>query len=148
MDNFNRFLKHKKIKLGVVSVSTILPILVIIFFEALHLEESALGTFDWIRYVIFAFIETWLILKIINYIKIIVDEEHAKDVYIKLNDEREAFVKQRATVLTLKLALYFSTVALLIFGFINQLVFYTIIVFLVLIFVSFMISSIYYRKKY
>lgn len=148
MYNFSQFIKHKKIKLAVVSISIFLPLLIILIFEKLNFQNIGLNDLGWLRYVVFALIEAWLISKIFNYIKIIVDPDFGKNQYIKLTDEREVFVKMRATALSLKLIVFFVLVTTLISSFLNQVVFYTLSSLLIVLFITYFFSMFYYKKKY
>lgn len=150
MDNFQRFLKHKKIKFYFVCASILLPIIIIILLEVFQDFFKSTGYQDLLvaRYFIFAAIEIWLISKIVHYTKIIFDPEYAKTAYVKLTDERISFVKMRANALSFKLILYFMLIAILISGFYNRAIFYTLLSVLGAAIVTVIATTIYYMKKY
>lgn len=150
MDNFSRFVKHKKVKLGVVSVSIVLPIVIIVLLEVFKdfFKSSAYNDLIVFRYFFFIIVEGWLITKIVYYLRIIYNEDFGKNAFIKLTDERLSYVRMRASALCFKLVLYFILLALIVCGFYSREIFYTLVIVLGVSILTYFFAYLYYKKKF
>lgn len=142
-----KYLRLTTIKLIIGCLATILPILIITILPP-YLEENIADIVSPLRYILFILLEGVIIWKIIKYVRILKNEEYANNVYIKAKDERIIFLKMKAVILTFKITLYSVTIATLICGFLNEMLFYGLGSVLVLSSVTLFITGIYYNKKY
>ena len=97
MENQEHLLKMTKIKLVIMSLSTILPILLLVTFqfwiEDLLQEGSVVYDLIVFRYGIFVLLEGYIGLKIAKYAKILTSVDYASSEIIRKNDERNKFIK-------------------------------------------------------
>ncbi len=152
MENQEHLIKMTKIKLVIMSLSTILPILLLVIFQFCISDLFQEGTvvYDLIvfRYGIFALLECYIGSKIAKYIKILTSIDYASSEVIRKNDERNKFIKLKTESFTIKIVIYLMGIALIVTAFINRYVFYTLLGVLLVNLVTYFIVKIYYSKKY
>ena len=152
MENQEHLLKWTKIKLIIMSLSTILPILLLVTFqfwiEDLLQEGSAVNDLVVFRYGIFVLLEGYIGLKIAKYAKILTSVDYASSEIIRKNDERNKFIKLKTESFTIKILLYLMGIALIVTAFINRYIFYTLLGVLLVNLVVYFIVKLYYSKKY
>ncbi len=145
-----RLIKTTKYKLIIMLLASVLPIIFIAFFEPLI--EDRLNKITWdmvlIRWIIFVFFEGAIIWKNILYFRILSNTEYAEQVLVKRKDERLIFVKQKTFTLEYKIILFVVSCALVVTGFINPYIFYTLLAVNLFILISAAIVKLYYNKKY
>ncbi len=152
MENQEHLLKMTKIKLVIMSLSTILPILLLVTFqfwiEDLLQEGSVVYDLIVFRYGIFVLLEGYIGLKIAKYAKILTSVDYASSEIIRKNDERNKFIKLKTESFTIKILIYLMGIALIVTAFINRYVFYTLLGVLLVNLVVYFIVKFYYCKKY
>ncbi len=147
--NFERYIKHIKRKLVVMSLATLLPIILVIILEVAlkdKIENHILIII--FRYIILGILECFIISKVIFYIRVLKNEEYAKNQIIKRSDERLNFVNQRASALAFKIMWFSLTIGAIVFGFIDEGIFFTLIIITIVTMLILFFTKIYYHKKY
>ena len=152
MENQEHLIKMTKIKLIIMSLSTILPILLLLIFQFWinNLFQEGTVVYDLIvfRYGIFVLLEGYIGLKIAKYVKILTSVDYASSEVIRKNDERNKFIKLKTESFTIKILIYMMGIALIVTAFINRYIFYTLLGVLLVNLVVYFIVKIYYSKKY
>lgn len=150
MESFDHLKKMAKIKLIIMSLSTLLPIAILLVFELIKPESngSALSDLVIFRYGIFVLLEGYIGMKIATYIRILTNIDFATAEHVKRNDERNKFIKLKTDAMTIKISIYALGIALIVTAFINRFIFYTLLSVLVVYLVSFLFVKFYYCKKY
>ncbi len=150
METFDHLKKMAKIKLIIMSLSTLLPIAILLIFELIRPESegSALSDLVIFRYGIFVLLEGYIGMKIATYIRILTNIDFATAEHVKRNDERNKFIKLKTDAMTIKISIYVLGIALIVTAFINRFIFYTLLSVLVVYLVSYLFVKFYYCKKY
>ena len=152
METQEHLIKMTKIKLVIMSLSTILPILLLVIFQfwVKNLFQEGSVVYDLIvfRYGIFVLLEGYIGLKIAKYVKILTSVDYASAEIIRKNDERNKFIKLKTESFTIKTSVYLMGIALIVTAFINRYIFYTLLGVLFVNLVIYFIVKIYYSKKY
>ena len=152
MENQEHLIKMTKIKLIIMSLSTILPILLLVTFqfwiEDLLQEGSAVYDLIVFRYGMFVLLEGYIGIKIAKYVRILTSVDYASSEVIRKNDERNKFIRLKTESFTIKISIYLMGIALIVTAFINRYVFYTILGVLLVQLVVYFIVKLYYCKKY
>lgn len=150
MENLEHLKKSTKIKLIVMSLSTVLPILLLIFFELPFLRDNFVVYKDLVvlRYAIFVLLEGYICFKIYKYIRVLCDIEYAELSVLRKNDERLNYIKLRTNAMVIKIFIYVCSIALIVAGFFNAFVFYTLLCILMSVLIIFVSVYIYFNKKY
>ena len=150
METFDHLKKMAKIKLIIMSLSTLLPIAILLIFELIKPESngSALSDLVIFRYGIFVLLEGYIGMKIATYIRILTNIDFATAEHVKRNDERNKFIKLKTDAMTIKISIYVLGIALIVTEFINRFIFYTLLSVLVVYLVSYLFVKFYYCKKY
>ena len=144
-----RLKKVSKIKLIIMSITTLLPIAILICMELIpNLKESAVSDLIIFRYGIFVLLEGYIGIKIYVYAKILLDVDFASNELVKRNDERISFIKLKTNAFTIKLVIFLLGIALIITAFINRVIFYTLLSVLLVIIIIYIAVRIYYSRKY
>lgn len=144
-----RLKKVSKIKLIIMSFTTLLPIIILICMELIpNLDASAVSDLIIFRYGIFVLLEGYIGIKIYTYAKILLDVDYAESELIKKNDERISFIKLKTNAFTLKLTMFSLGIALIVTAFINRIIFYTLLGVLLFFMVVYIAVKIYYSRKY
>lgn len=149
METLEHLRKISKIKLIIMSLSTILPILILFIMELIPENENS-AVYDLIifRYGILVLLEGYIGIKITGYVRILVNVDYASNELLKKNDERNKFIKLKTDSLALKIAIYMLGIALIITAFINRFIFYTLFFVLLTYIVVYLFVRLYYWKKY
>lgn len=150
METFDHLKKMAKIKLIIMSLSTLLPIAILLIFELIKPESngSALSDLVIFRYGIFVLLEGYIGMKIATYIRILTNIDFATAEHIKRNDERNKFIKLKTDAMTIKISIYVLGIALIVTAFINRFIFYTLLSVLVFYLISYLFVKFFYCKKY
>lgn len=124
MENTNDIIKRTKIKIIVMSLSLILPIVVLIVMSLDSLnwvekENSIFVKAPYVPYIASFFFMGWIVYKIVKYILIVANEDFRNKIAIKKQDERIKYLKLRANSLTYKIFLYVMGVVTIFCAFIN-----------------------------
>ena len=90
----------------------------------------------------------FIIYKVAYYGRILASDEYAKKVLIKKNDERLIFIKQKYSLFTVKMVVFLMLIAIIVSGFINTIVFVTLLITLAIVGLTWLITMIYYKNKY
>ncbi len=88
------------------------------------------------------------LIRILEIKQALKDEEKLKKLLIKTNDERLIMISKAEAHLTLILTLFLLFVGMIVFSYINRIVFYTLFCVFWVIFVLLILTDIYYRRKY
>ncbi len=147
MNNMTKFIKNTKIKLVLMCLAICLPIIIVASLEAFFEKQFGV-TYVVLRYLVFALCEISIILKIVKYILILKNEEYCLKYYTKINDERNIFIKSKTTSFTIKAILFINAILLIIFGFIDPVIFIAIAGETILIIIILFCSLYYNNKKY
>jgi len=144
-----RLKKVSKIKLIIMSFTTLLPIIILICMELIpNLDDSAVSDLIIFRYGIFVLLEGYIGIKIYTYAKILLDLDYAESELVKKNDERLSFIKLKTNAFVLKLTMFSLGIALIITAFINKIIFYSLLSVLVFFIIAYIAVKIYYSRKY
>lgn len=100
------------------------------------------------RYSIFVALEGYLGVKIFRYIKILTDADYCDLVLTQRNDERITYIGLKTNAIVVKILIYVIGLGLIIFGFINSYVFYTLLGILAVIIIIYLSAYVYFHKKY
>lgn len=150
MENKEAIKKYTKIKLLVMALSTLLPIILLVLFGQKFFKDYFVVYNDLVvlRYVIFALLEGYILFKIYRYIRILKDEDYCEKVILRKTDERLKFIGLKSHYLAIKIFIYVCGIALIVAGFMNSIMFYTLLGVIFTIAIIFVAVSIYYSKKY
>lgn len=150
MEQKDKFRKGIIIRLIVMALSTLLPIVLLILFEQDFFKEQFKVYKDLVvlRYAIFVLLEGYIGFKLYGYIRFLCDSEYADLLMLRKNDERLNFIRLKTNALVIKILIYVCGIALITAGFINAIVFYTILAFLVVMLIIYTSVFIFYSKKY
>ncbi len=150
MENKEKIKKGIKIRLIVMSLSTVLPILLLIFFELPFFKDQLVvyKDIEVLRYAIFVLLEGYIGFKIYRYIRFLSDSEYADLFVLRKNDERLNFIRLKTNALAIKIFIYVDGIALITAGFLNAAVFYTLLSVMGAVLLIYSGVYIYYSKKY
>lgn len=151
MYDLQRLRKTTKIKLVFMSISIIVPILAIMILTPLsakYFSDYVKLPVKVLRYAVVAFGEIFIICKLVYYGRILGSEAFARHTLIKKNDERNIFIRQKYSLFTIKMVFFLLLIGIIISGFLSTTVFVTLIAVAVAIFLTEMITMLYYNKKY
>ncbi len=149
METLEHLRRVSKIKLIIMSLSTLLPILILFVMELIPKNEnSAVPDLVIFRYGILVLLEGYIGIKIANYIRILTNVDYAENELLKKNDERNRFIKLKTDSMTIKIAIYALGIAMIVTAFINRWIFYTLLFVLLTYIVAYAFVKLYYWKKY
>ncbi len=148
MYSADRLRKITKVKLVMMLIATALPIIIILVMTPMKVMEKIPNYLKFSRYVILIIAEGIIINKIVGYIKVLTSELYFENVLIKKRDERLILIKQRSQSFSLKMLLYILLIGLIVSGFLNEIVFITILSIMGLFLLTMAITSYYYYKKF
>lgn len=150
METREHLIKRTKRDLIARSILTLLPIALLILlemvpeFEGIVVYKSIVA----LRYAIVVVLEGYLGTKIYRYIKILTDVDYCDLILAQKNDERINFIRLRTNALVVKVLVYVIGVALIVAGFINLYIFYTLLGVMLVIILIYIASYLFYNKKY
>ena len=150
METREHLIKRTKRDLSARSILTLLPIALLILlevvpeFEGIVVYKSIVA----LRYAIVVVLEGYLGTKIYRYIKILTDVDYCDLILAQKNDERINFIRLRTNALVVKVLVYVIGVALIVAGFINLYIFYTLLGVMLVIILIYIASYLFYNKKY
>ncbi len=147
MTDLETFKKHAKRKLIVMYLATLLPIMLVVILEFALKQEVSMGLVV-TRYLLLAAIEAIIVGKIINYHLILAKTDYCEKRYTETIDERNLFIKMKTLNLSFKIVAFITGVLAIIFGFINEHMFYVALAELGIMLLSYIFVKIYYIKKY
>lgn len=149
MENKSHLIRVTKIKLIIMSLSTLLPIILLILFELPFFTNfEVYRDLVVLRYAFFVLLEAYIGFKIYKYIRILCDIEYCELTILRKNDERLNYIKLRTNAMVIKIFIYVCGIALIVAGFFNSFVFYTLLCVLTTVLLIFVSIFIYFRKKY
>lgn len=151
METLEHLRKVSKVKLVIMSLSTLLPIVILLVLELVKLpvdQNSAYADLVIFRYGILVLLEGYIGMKIANYIRILTNVDYASNELLKKNDERNRFIRLKTESMTIKIAIYSLAIAMLVTAFIHRLIFYTLLIVLLVYIVVYLVVKLYYWKKY
>lgn len=150
MDSKEKLRKGIKIRLIVMSLSTLLPIVLLILFNLpfFKKEFKVYGDLFVLRYAIFVLLEGYIGFKIYRYIRFFCDQEYADFFALRKTDERLNFIRLKTNAMVIKIFIYVCGIALITTGFLNSYVFYTLLSILCAVLVIYLFVYIYYSRKY
>lgn len=147
MRDLETFVKHSKYKLIVMYLASILPILLLSSLSA-FIEEHSQVSILVMRYLAFILVETCIILKIIRYHLIIGKKDYAENLLIKLNDERNIYIKMRTYNLSFKIILFVNSIVWISMSFVNEIAYYVLFAELILMILTYIGTRLFFTKKY
>lgn len=147
MHDLETFVKHSKYKLIVMYLASILPILLLSSLSA-FIEEHSQVSILVMRYLAFILVETCIILKIIRYHLIIGKKDYAENLLIKLNDERNIYIKMRTYNLSFKIILFVNSIVWISMSFVNEIAYYVLFAELILMILTYIGTRLFFTKKY
>ena len=147
MRDLETFVKHSKYKLIVMYLASILPILLLTSLSA-FIEEHSQVSILVMRYLAFILVETGIILKIIRYHLIIGKKDYAENLLIKLNDERNIYIKMRTYNLSFKIIIFVNSIVWISMSFINEIAYYVLFAELILMVLTYIGTRLFFTKKY
>lgn len=147
MQSLAYFKKFTKIKLIIMCLATLLPIVLVAPLETFIKENFNIEVLV-LRYLVVALYEICIILKIVRYILILTRKEYCSMQYTKAIDERNIFIRNKTQNFTIKTILFFNSLALIISGFLEPLIFMVIASESLVIVIIYFAAYLYYRKKY
>ena len=146
-------LKSKtKIKLTVMSISMLLPIIIIVVMGLgqWKIGESKAVFFEapWVPYTVCAIFLGYLIYKNVKYKCKKKNDEYANKILVSKNDERNKCIKLNAKSLSSKIFIYAVSVVAIFCAFIDYQYFYTCIVIFAGYLVIYYLVLLFYSKKF
>lgn len=158
MESFEKFLKFTKLKLIIMSISTLTPIIIVVVMNILGnylmslqntIFQDILKT-DMIvfTYLLLAIFEGVIIYKVVRYARIILNSEYANQEFIKKNDERNKFIRTTSNNLITKIFIYVLVVIAIFAAFTNRVLFYTLLAILTIYLIIYVAVNIHYFRKY
>ena len=132
------------------SISTLIPIILLIVLNIVKDVEGIVvyKSIAAMRYAIFVGLEGYLGFKIYRYIKILTDADYCDLILAQRNDERVTFIRLKTNSIVVKALIYVIGIALIIAGFVNVYVFYTLLGVVVTIIVIYAGLYVYFNRKY
>ena len=150
MDNKEKIKKGIKTRLIVMSLSTLLPILLLIFFSLPFFKKRFVMYNDLLvfRYAIFVLLEGYIGFKIYRYIRFFCDSEYADFFILRKTDERLNFIRLKTNAMVIKIFIYVCGIALITAGFFSAAVFYTLLSILCAVLLIYLFVYIFYSRRY
>lgn len=148
--NYQKKRKHTIGKLIVMSLATLLPIIAYFVLGAIYRFFNSPEKMDLVvlRLLVLIIFELAIAFKIVLYIRIIASEEFANKYFIKKNDERNIYIRQRTTSFTMKLSLYLMGVGMVVAGFYSKAIFYALGAIIICGIIIYIFTHLYFSKKY
>lgn len=149
MYDIKKVRKTTIIKLVFMTISFVIPIILYFLLGTLLKDHWTVGLdVQVIRILILVLAELFILLKDIYYIFILKSDKYAMFVMTKKNDERLIFIRQKYSTYALKQILFLLVIGIVVSGFINEIMFYTLVCVLMVFIITTLITYIYYKKKY
>ena len=147
--NYQKKRKHTIGKLIVMSLATLLPIIAYFVLGAIYRFFNSPEKMDLValRLLVLIIFELAIAFKIVLYIRIIASEEFANKYFIKKNDERNIYIRQRTTSFTMKLSLYLMGVGMVVAGFYSKTIFYALGAIIICEIIIYIFTHLYFSKK-
>lgn len=132
------------------SLATLLPIIAYFVLGAIYRFFNSPEKMDLVvlRLLVLIIFELAIAFKIVLYIRIIASEEFANKYFIKKNDERNIYIRQRTTSFTMKLSLYLMGVGMVVAGFYSKAIFYALGASIICEIIIYIFTHLYFSKKY
>lgn len=150
-----KYIKYTKLRLIVMSMSTLTPLLIVLIMFLLDLDKKDTIFQDMLQpdmivftVLLVAFIEGVVIAKIVKYIRILRDTNQRDKYYIKKFDERNKYIQMRSGDLISKIFVYVISVMGVFFAFTSREYFYPVLLILLIYLAIYVIVNIVFRKKY
>lgn len=149
MYDIKKVRKTTIIKLVFMTISFVIPIILYFLLGTLLKDHWTVGLdVQVIRILILVLAELFILSKDIYYIFILKSDKYAMFVMTKKNDERLIFIRQKYSTYALKQILFLLVIGIVVSGFINEIMFYTLVCVLMVFIITTLITYIYYKKKY
>lgn len=151
MYDLEKLRKSTKIKIVFMSISIALPIILVLVMASLsrkYFSDYVNISVKVLTFIVLAIGEAFVITKVVGYGIILGSEKYAQKILIIKNDEREIFIRQKSAVFTIKMLFYLMLIAILVTGFLNTTIFVTLCIACGVLFLTSVITSLYYKKKY
>lgn len=148
MERYNEVLR-KKILMCVLLIAITIP--VIITLTMINAKIPSNHSTDFIKGVQFGMffgLETLLLMNIIKFRGALNNKEKLKLLYIKENDEREKLILLKSSLMAINIITVILALGIIVSGFYNEIVFFTLIMTLFIVGVVRVGLKIYYNKKY
>ena len=131
-------------------ILTLLPILLLIILNVVKNIEGVViyKSIVAMRYAIFVALEGYLGVKIYRYIKILNDADYCDLVLAQRNDERVTFIRLKTNALVVKVLVYGIGVGIIVAGFVNAYIFFTLLGVDIAIIIIYAGSYLYYNRKF
>ena len=151
MYDLEKLRKSTRIKIVFMSISIALPIILVLVMASLsrkYFSDYVNISVKVLTFIVLAIGEAFVITKVVRYGIILGSEKYAQKILIIKNDEREIFIRQKSAVFTIKMLFYLMLIAILVTGFLNTTIFVTLCIACGVLFLTSVITSLYYKKKY
>ncbi|GAA0127280.1 hypothetical protein UT300019_31840 [Clostridium sp. CTA-19] len=148
MERYNEVLR-KKVLMCVLLIAITIP--VIITLTMINAKIPSNHSTDFIKGVQFGMffgLETLLLMNIIKFKNALNNKEKLKLLYIKENDERERLILLKSSLMAINIITVILALGIIVSGFYNEIVFFTLIMTLFIVGVVRIGLKIYYNKKY
>lgn len=142
--------KHTIGKLVVMSLAIALPIIAYFILGFIYDAFDGNDPLDLeiLRIIVLVASEAVIATKIVFYARVIASEDFATNYFIKKNDERNVYIKQRTTTFTMKFLLYVLALGMIIAGFFSKMLFYALGSVVAVMTLTYFFTYIYFNKKY
>jgi hypothetical protein len=150
--NIEKLRKLTKFKVLVSIISAALPLVIVSILEVLlnifNAPLSVLPDLMAFRYLISIVLEAYLAVKLVKYAKILRNDEYANEYLLEKNDERNNFIKVNAYTTSIRISFMTLMFVMIIAGFINRYVFYTILAVFIIQMGTYYVVKLIYNRKY
>lgn len=150
--NIEKLRKLTKFKVLVSIISAALPLVIVSILEVLlnifDAPLSVLPDLMAFRYLISIVLEAYLAVKLVKYAKILRNDEYANEYLLEKNDERNNFIKVNAYTTSIRISFMTLMFVMIIAGFINRYVFYTILAVFIIQMGTYYVVKLIYNRKY
>ena len=151
MENLSKLRHNTKIKMIIMILSTSLPLVITLVMSICNFEisdNSLFAALPFLPSLMCVVFEGYIILKIIQYIRILKNDDYAQSLIIRRNDERIKYITLKSNAFVDKLFAFILGLAVLFTAFVDASVFLPCFsIFIVFVIIHF-IAYIYYSRKY
>lgn len=147
MRDLETFKRHTKYKLIVMYLAILVPVILVTILETFISKHLAIDMVIF-RYTFFTIIVAAIVLKIVKYHRILLNDYYAENCFTYLNDERNLFIKMKTLNLSFKICVFVTAILTLVGSFVSEIMFYISLSELGIMLLSYLGTRIYFTKKY
>ncbi|GAA0117391.1 hypothetical protein [Clostridium senegalense] len=148
MERYNEVLKKKVLMCLLLIAITIPAIIALTMINAKIPSNHSTDFIKGVQFGMFFGLETLLLMNIIKFRDALNNKEKLKLLYIKENDEREKLILLKSSLMAINIITVILALGIIVSGFYNEIVFFTLIMTLFIVGVVRIGLKIYYNKKY